>query len=304
MSAESDQSNQPQPEIVSKVAHRWVARMPWLDSVAGVMQKTFEPILGQDKPPLLRDLLYGTPLGHPLHPAVVQLPIGFWTSSMVLDAVGEERAADLTLGLGVLSALGAAATGAAQWQDATNDEQPRRMGAFHAALNVAATTVYGASWLQRRGGHRGSGIALAVVGGSIATVAAWLGGELAYDLGLGVKRTAFEEPPADWVSVLSSPELEEGKPRRVDAAGVPVMLIRQGGDIRAISAVCTHLGGPLDEGKIEGDTVTCPWHGSVFCLRDGRVLHGPATAPETAYEARVRGGRVQVRRRPIVAAAG
>ena len=42
----------------------------------------------------------------------------------------------------------------------------------------------------------------------------------------------------------------------------------------AISATCSHAGGPLDEGKLEGNVVECPWHGSRFCMRDGRVLTG------------------------------
>jgi nitrite reductase/ring-hydroxylating ferredoxin subunit len=75
------------------------------------------------------------------------------------------------------------------------------------------------------------------------------------------------------------------------------MLLRQGGQISAIAATCTHLGGPLNEGKIEGDTVTCPWHGSVFCVRDGSVIHGPATMPEPAYDVRVQQGKIAVRRR-------
>lgn len=76
---------------------------------------------------------------------------------------------------------------------------------------------------------------------------------------------------------------------------MPVMLLRLDGEVVAISATCTHLGGPLDEGKIEGDTVTCPWHGSVFCVRDGKLLHGPATMPEPSFEVRVQDGRIAVR---------
>jgi len=280
-----------------KISDRLVEAMPWLDKTAEAMQKAAEPILGQDAPRTPRDLLYGTWLGHPLHPAVIVLPIGFWSSTMVLDLVGEERAADLTLGFGLVTALGAAATGVAQWQDTTNRDKPRRLGALHAALNTVATGLYGASWLLRRRGARGAGVALSTAGLGIATASAWIGGHLAYDLGIGVDHTAFYVPPDEWTDVLAEGELAEGTPKRVELGDVPVMLLRRGDEIFAISATCNHLGGPLDEGKIEGETVICPWHGSVFCLRDGKLLHGPATMPEPAFEVRTENGRIAVRPR-------
>lgn len=281
--------------MTTKVSDRLIEAMPWLDSTAEVMKKAFEPVLGQDAPRPARDALYGVWLGHPLHPAVVTLPIGFWTSTMVFDLVGEERAADLSLNLGLVSAVGAAASGAAQWQDTTKQDKPRRLGALHAVLNTVAIVFYAVSWLLRRNGARGSGIALSSIGLGLSGFSAWLGGDLAYVLGIGVDRTAFQKPPAEWTDVLAEAELLGNAPKRVEVGDAPVLLLRQGGDIFAISATCTHLGGPLDEGKIEGDTVTCPWHGSVFCLRDGKVLHGPATAPEPAFEVRLQDGRVAVR---------
>lgn len=63
----------------------------------------------------------------------------------------------------------------------------------------------------------------------------------------------------------------------------------------AIANTCTHLGGPLAEGKREGDTVICPWHGSRFDPGTGDVLGGPAVYPEPRYEARVRAGKIEVR---------
>src|SRR5829696_7781336 len=122
----------------TKLSDRIVATMPWLDGVAAVWQKIGEPIAGQGAPRPLKDALVGTWLGHPLHPAVVQLPIGFWTSSLALDLAGQDQAADLTLALGLASTPGAILTGMAQWQDATNDESPRRLGALHASLNGVA----------------------------------------------------------------------------------------------------------------------------------------------------------------------
>jgi len=186
-------------------------------------------------------------------------------------------------------------TGAALWQDTTNEEAPRRLGALHAMLNVAATTLMAGSWILRQQGRRGSGRTFSTLGLGINLASAWLGGELAYELGIGVNHAAFEKPPTKWTDVAAVRGLVDGKPRRVEVDGTPVLLLRQGDRIQAIGATCPHLGGPLDEGTIEGDTVTCPWHGSVFSLDNGSLIHGPAMMPVAAYEVRVEDGRVAIR---------
>jgi nitrite reductase/ring-hydroxylating ferredoxin subunit/uncharacterized membrane protein len=269
--------------------------MPWLDSIAATMEQAFNPVLGQDAPRGPRDFLYGTWLGHSLHAAVIPVPVGSWSATMLFDLMREERAADLTLGLGLVGAVGAAVTGAAQWQDTTNEEAPRRLGALHAVLNVAATSLMAGSWLLRQQGRRRSGVTLSTLGLGVNLASAWLGGELAYELGIGVNHAAFEKPPSKWTDVAAVRGLADGKPRRVEVDGTPVFLLRQGDRIRAIGATCPHLGGPLDEGPIEGDTVTCPWHGSVFSLDDGALIHGPAMMPVAAYEVRVKDGRIAIR---------
>ncbi len=270
--------------------------MPWLDTIAATMEQAFEPVLGEDAPRGPRDFLYGTWLGHSLHAAVIAVPVGSWSATMLFDLMGEERAADLTLGLGLVGAAGAAVTGAAQWQDTTNEEAPRRLGALHALLNVAATGLMAGSWLLRQQGRRGSGVTLSTLGLGVNLASAWLGGELAYELGIGVNHAAFEKPPTDWTDVAAlrrSCRRQAATGSKSD--GTPVLLLRQGDRIRAIGATCPHLGGPLDEGAIEGDTVTCPWHGSVFSLDDGALIHGPAMMPVAAYEVRVEDGRIAIR---------
>jgi nitrite reductase/ring-hydroxylating ferredoxin subunit len=71
--------------------------------------------------------------------------------------------------------------------------------------------------------------------------------------------------------------------------------VKQGDRIHALRETCTHLGGPLAEGTVEGDVIHCPWHGSRFSLEDGSVVGGPATFAEVVYEVRVRNGQVEVR---------
>jgi nitrite reductase/ring-hydroxylating ferredoxin subunit/uncharacterized membrane protein len=255
----------------------------------------FEPLLGQDAPRGPRDFLYGVWLGHSLHAAVVTVPIGSWTAAMLFDLMHEERAADLLVGVGLVGAAGAAVTGAAQWQDATKDDDPRRIGALHALLNYTTTGLMAGSLLMRRRGKRAEGVALSTIGLGINLASSWLGGELAYGLGIGVDHAAFQKPPTDWTEVAALDDLADGKPLRVEADGAPVLLLRQGERLRAIGATCPHLGGPLDEGEIDGTSVACPWHDSVFSLVDGALIHGPATVPVVAYEARVSDGQVLIR---------
>ncbi|MCI4372051.1 MAG: Rieske (2Fe-2S) protein [Thermoplasmata archaeon] len=81
----------------------------------------------------------------------------------------------------------------------------------------------------------------------------------------------------------------EGHAVRVMVNGTPVAVFRVGGELHAIDARCTHVGGPLDRGAISGNQVTCPLHGSVFDVRDGKVIRGPAARPVTAYRARLEG---------------
>jgi nitrite reductase/ring-hydroxylating ferredoxin subunit len=76
---------------------------------------------------------------------------------------------------------------------------------------------------------------------------------------------------------------------------VAIVLLRDGDSVDAIDATCTHAGGPLAQGTLHDHIVTCPWHGSQFCLRDGRVRDGPATVPARQYEVRIRDGQVEAR---------
>jgi nitrite reductase/ring-hydroxylating ferredoxin subunit len=104
----------------------------------------------------------------------------------------------------------------------------------------------------------------------------------------------------DWQPAIDAAELPVGKALRVDVAGAAVLLVRSVDDtIHAVAARCTHQGAPLDRGVLtlrdSEPTVTCPAHGSIFSLVDGRVRRGPATMPVQAFDARVNDGKVELR---------
>ena len=95
--------------------------------------------------------------------------------------------------------------------------------------------------------------------------------------------------------MLAEHELHESRPRRVEARGVAIVLVRRSNRIYALADQCAHLGGPLSEGSVEEDAIRCPWHGSKFALANGEELEGPSTFPQTCFDVRVRAGRIEVR---------
>jgi len=67
-----------------------------------------------------------------------------------------------------------------------------------------------------------------------------------------------------------------------------VLLVNSGNQLRCLDARCTHAGAPLEEGTLEGDVLTCPWHGSQFRITDGTVVRGPAENPLRSYPVAVK----------------
>jgi len=287
-----------------------ITRQEWLKPVDGILQALASRALGRDgrTQRALKNALHGTWLGHPLHPALTDVPVGAWTAAAILDTADAIRptkelaaGADAAVAIGLAGALGSAVTGLNDWQH--TDYGPRRIGVAHGTLNVGATLLYGASLVLRRRGARGAARGLSFLGYAVASVSAYLGGHLVYEERIGVDHTSGQTPPDEFVPVLADAELPEGQLRRVDAHGMPILLVRLEGRIHAISETCTHMGGPLSEGRLEDGSVICPWHGSRFALDDaGRVLDGPATFEAHCFETRVRDGRIEVRKAESCAA--
>lgn len=243
----------------------------------------------------LKNALSGTWLGHPLHPALVAAPLGMLASVPLLDWTGSDPASRRRLaGLGLLASIPALAAGVADWSDTSGAEQ--RVGAVHALANATAVAAFARSWWVRRDEPEG-GRASALVGTALLAAGGWLGGHLAYALGVGVDTTAFQGGPEDWQEVLDERDLDRAELVAADVAGTSLVACRSGdGEVRVLANRCTHRGGPLADGERDGDCVRCPWHASTFALADGEVVRGPAVRPQPAYESRVVGGRIQVRR--------
>jgi nitrite reductase/ring-hydroxylating ferredoxin subunit/uncharacterized membrane protein len=264
---------------------------PAVDVVSGVAGR----LLPQGR---LKNLMHGTWLGHPVHPLLIALPIGMWSGASLLDLAGDRAAARRLVGAGLLAAVPTAATGLADWSELGSARKPKRVGLAHAAANWATIAVYAASWRARRRGDHVRGAGLALVGAGGLAVGGYLGGHLAYSQAVGVNRNAdVRLAPREWSDVAADADVVEGRPLRVEAARQPVVLVRRGAAVHAMGATCSHWGGPLDEGSVDGDCIVCPWHGSAFRLHDGGVARGPAAFPQRPYDVRISEGRVQVRAR-------
>ncbi len=163
-----------------------------LDQYADTLQSFINALIERGGAPAqqVKDFLNGTWLGHPLHPALTDVPLGAWVSAALLDLVGAEDAADAAYTVGVLAVPPTAWSGAADWDDLAGEQ--RRTGLLHAMLNVSGTTLIVSSLVARRTHHRGLGVLLSTAGLSCTAAAAWLGGRLVYSLGTGISRTAFE----------------------------------------------------------------------------------------------------------------
>ena len=278
-----------------------VGEQHWLDRVAEPVQngvlKAFAS--GGEAVRRVKNALHGVWLGHPLHPVLTDVPIGAWTVALMLDAMaggkprGFAQAADAAVAIGVAGAAGSAVTGLTDW--AHTSGRPRRLGVAHAVLNTVALGLYATSLVLRRRGARETGRAVSVLGFGVMATAGYLGGHLIARERIGVDHAGERDRPRDFTRALADRDLSESHPRRVEIDGVRVLLVKRGSTTFAIGETCAHLGGPLAEGRLEGDSIRCPWHGSRFALRDGRVLDGPATFPQPCFETRVRDGYIEVR---------
>lgn len=290
--------------MIQNKAIRLIEKQDWLDDTADAIKpkilQTFKA--GGEPGRKLKNFLHGTWLGHPLHPVLTDIPIGAWTTAAVLDGMEilnrkqYKPQADAAIAIGLLGAAGAAITGLTDWTGTT--KKKRKLGLMHGLLNVTATALYATSYaLRKQKSSRKSAIGLAFLGYGVAGAAAYLGGHLVYKQQIGVDHTATATPyPQEYTPVLAEKDLKENSMTRVQAGKIPVLMARKNGRIFAIASTCSHLGGPLSEGTlIDGCKVRCPWHQSVFSLKDGRVVDGPATESQPKFHVRVKKGQIEVK---------
>jgi uncharacterized membrane protein len=161
-----------------------------LDGVSAVLGRVSAPL---DREPL-RSTLLGTRIGHALHPLMTDVPIGLWTSAVVVDLFRPRsgaRTAQFLVGAGTLAVVPTALTGLAEWRETS--EPATRVGSAHAVLNALGGTAMAASWLARRNGRHATGVLLSLVGAGVVGASGFLGGHLTTVRKVGSRHTAFTD---------------------------------------------------------------------------------------------------------------
>ena len=278
----------------------WVDQLGWLRSLNDWLTAVLGPFRERHQDNLALEVLHGGRwAGHPLHPALSDLPIGLWTGATLLDAADRGPAPRGIDAAGVLSAAGIVAAGAtaltglSDWT--VSNEQDRRVGLFHGLLNTVALGLQCASLGTWVAGHRGTARALGAAGLTVTVAAGYLGGHLVFTKGVMVSRVAWAIGPRRWVRAIPEADVPDDSPVAVEAEGRQVMLYRHRGNLYALDNICSHAGGLLSRGAVADLTVTCPLHGSRFTLSDGCIVRGPASQPQPVLRTRIRNGWIEVR---------
>jgi nitrite reductase/ring-hydroxylating ferredoxin subunit/uncharacterized membrane protein len=279
----------------------WLDQLGWLRSLSDWLTAALGPVRERHQDNLVLELMHGGRwVGHPLHPALSDLPIGLWAGVMVLDATDRDPAprrgldaAGMLSAAGIVAATATVLTGLNDWT--VSNDQDRRVGLFHGLLNTAALGLQGASLGVRMAGHRRTASALGAASFTVTAAAGYLGGHLVFTKGVMVSRVAWAVGPRRWTRALQDADLPDDSPTAVEAEGRQIMLYRHGGNLYAIDNICSHAGGLLSRGPVADLIVTCPLHGSRFALADGCVSRGPASQPQPVLPTRIRNGWIEVR---------
>ena len=279
---------------------RWAR--PWArlwNGTARVVDAVFGALGRPGK--LLQDFLNGAWLGHSLHPVVVDVVVGGTTVALLLQLLtwltpAEVRTALVwTLALTWLAGLSAIVTGLTDFKDTAKGDEQNLVG-LHGLINIVATGFLIGAFVALLAGADGLAGWLIVAGFLILSVGAFIGGHVVFKYGYMVNRNAFARGKAakEFTAVLPAAELADATPTPAMLGTTALVVVRRGDLVFALKDTCSHAGGPLSKGHLEGDTIVCPWHGSAFRLRDGAVRHGPSSTRQVAYRARIEGDQVEV----------
>ena len=267
--------------------------------IAGVVDG-FYRLLGRPGK-YLQDFLNGSWLGHSLHPVLTDVVVGGSTVAVLLEVLGWFGVSGLrtavvwTLALTWISALGTIVTGLTDYKDtATGDE--RNVAGLHGLINIVATVAFIVAFLDYLGPGGSLGPVLLIGGYLVLSVGAYIGGHVVFKYGYMVNHNAFArgKRAKEFTPVLPAAELPENTPTKASLGATTLVLVRRGDVVHALKETCSHAGGPLAQGTLDGETIVCPWHFSAFRLSDGAVRHGPASTRQVAYRARINAEQVEV----------
>ena len=277
---------------------------------------------------MLKDILEGKSLRHPLHAFLVHFPIGLFALSFLLDVVGYlvnpastlVAAAFYSMVCGTAFALLAAVPGFVDYSDIRRDHKAKRIATAHMVLNLIVVGLYALN-IGLRAGSIGDpstplpGFVMSLICLGLLSVSGYLGGSLVYAYGIAVGRhrrvtatpqetihLAVEkkpnEPEPEMVAVPGAKNLKDGETLRIELEGQVIVLTKSAGQFHAFQEFCTHRFGPLSEGQIVNGEVECPWHRSCISIRTGAVIKQPAREPIKTWPVRLEGDVVLLGRKP------
>jgi uncharacterized membrane protein/nitrite reductase/ring-hydroxylating ferredoxin subunit len=273
---------------------------------------------------VLKDLLEGRPLRHPIHPMLVHFPIGFLVLSFILDLVSLgfpevpnlARCSFYAMLLGVITALLAAVPGFVDYSDIRRDHPGKATATKHMTLNLMVVAIYGINLWIRSSAQSDPKVSLlplllSIIGIGLLSASGYLGGRLIYDEGIAVGRhkrhtrtpqdtlhLSTERGDSDgepiFVPVPDAEQLSNDETLRVEIDEQVMTIARIDDQLYGFQEFCTHRFGPLSEGSFHGFNVQCPWHNSCFDVRTGKVTNGPAKVDLKTFKIETRDGKVGV----------
>ena len=279
---------------------RWARPLARLSNATARMLNGVFGALGRPGK-LLQDFLNGSWLGHSVHPVVVDVVVGGSTVALLLQLLAWFGTADVrtalvwTVALTWLAGVSAIVTGLTDFKDTASGDERNLVG-LHGLVNIIATIVLAGAFLALLVEADGLAGWLIVAGFLILSVGAFIGGHVVFKYGYMVNRNAFARGKAakEYTAILSTTDLPDESPMQAMLGTTALVVVRRGDLVFALKDTCSHAGGPLSKGHLEGDTIVCPWHGSAYRLRDGAVRHGPSATRQVAYRARINGDQVEV----------
>jgi nitrite reductase/ring-hydroxylating ferredoxin subunit len=281
---------------------RWARPLSGLwNGIASVVGGFYRVLGGPGK--LLQDFLNGSWLGHSVHAVLTDVVVGGATVAVVLDLLrvilsveGLDDATTWVVAVVWLAGISAIVTGLTDFKDTkTGDE--RNITGLHGLINIVAWLAFSLSLVQRLGGNHDAAFWPFIIGYAIVSLGAYIGGHVVFKYGYMVNFNAFQKGrrAKEFTPLVPLADLPENTPTKVSLGPTALVVVRRGDVVHALKETCSHAGGPLSEGQLDGDAIVCPWHGSTFRLADGAVRHGPASARQVRYETRISADQVEVR---------
>jgi uncharacterized membrane protein/nitrite reductase/ring-hydroxylating ferredoxin subunit len=249
--------------------------------------------------------------GHPLHPILVVFPIAFFAGTLVFDILSlfyKNTAFRQTGGFleiaGIVTALIAALPGLIDYfYTVPPASSAKKRATQHGLINLLLVAVFTIAYLLRSKNQVlfYAILALEFTGIVLLGISGWLGGTLVYRNQIGVDpryagagkwREVYLDASENLIEVATADELQTGQMKLLHITGKRIVLGKTKDGYAAFDDRCTHKGGSLAGGAMICDTVQCPWHGSQFDCKTGKVKAGPATSDIAIYQTIVKAGKV------------